>query len=209
MLKWMLGAALLAMGGAGMAPGGEPDLTAVRKATERFRDVKVALAEGYIRDPMDLCETAEMMGRPAALGAMGMHYFRPDLLGITAPPNPRVNGNGTHTDFRKPAILIYEPQADGRCNWWRWRTSSSRPRGSRRARRAADLPRRGIGPHGGRSGDRRRRGAHVRAALRPARLALPRQSERCVRAVQPESDMRAPQARPRRAADDRRWRWTR
>ena len=43
----------------------------------------------------------------------GVHYFRPDMLGITAPPNPRVNGNGTYTDFRAPAILIYEPQADG------------------------------------------------------------------------------------------------
>ncbi|HJT12706.1 MAG TPA: hypothetical protein VJ790_08810 [Dongiaceae bacterium] len=94
------------------APG-EPTLAEVRSATERFRDVNVALAEGYIRDPFDLCDTAEMMGRPASLGAMGVHYFRPDLLGITAPPSPRVNGGGTHTDFLKPAILIYEPQADG------------------------------------------------------------------------------------------------
>ena len=91
----------------------DPDLTAVRKATERFRDVKIALAEGYIRDPFDLCDTAEMMGRPAELGAMGVHYFRPDLLGITAPPNPRVNGNGIHLDFLKPSILIYEPQVNG------------------------------------------------------------------------------------------------
>ena len=90
----------------------ETDLAAVRRATERFQDVKVALAEGYIRDPFDLCETAEMMGRPAALGAMGIHYFRPDLLGVTGPPNPRVTGTGTHTDFLKPAILIYEPQQD-------------------------------------------------------------------------------------------------
>jgi hypothetical protein len=95
-------------------PGpGEPTLAEVRKATERFRDVNVALAEGYIRDPGNLCDTADMMGRPAALGAMGVHYFRPDLLGITAPPSPRVTGVGTHTDFRKPGILIYEPQADG------------------------------------------------------------------------------------------------
>ena len=91
----------------------EPRLAEVRQATERFQDVRVALAEGYIRDPNNMCETAEMMGRPAALGAMGIHYFRPDLLGITAPPSPRVNGNGTHTEFRKPSILIYEPQADG------------------------------------------------------------------------------------------------
>ena len=95
-------------------PGpGEPTLADVRLATERFQDVNVALAEGYIRDPFNMCETAEMMGRPASLGAMGIHYFRPDLLGITAPPSPRVNGVGTHTDFLKPSILIYEPQADG------------------------------------------------------------------------------------------------
>ena len=95
-------------------PGrGEPTLAEVRRATERFRDVSQALAEGYIRDPFDICETAEMMGRPASLGAMGIHYFRPDLLGITAPPSPRVHGVGTHTDFRTPSILIYEPQKDG------------------------------------------------------------------------------------------------
>src|SRR5262245_25293949 len=96
------------------SPGpGEPTLAEVRAVTEKYQDVNVALAEGYIRDPSDMCETADMMGRPASQGAMGVHYFRPDMLGITAPPNPRVNGNGTHTDFRAPAILIYEPQADG------------------------------------------------------------------------------------------------
>jgi hypothetical protein len=96
-------------------PGrGEPTLAEVRRLTERFRDVNIALAEGYVRDPGDLCDTAQMMGRPASLGAMGIHFFRPDLLGITAPPSPRVNGNGTHTDFRAPSILIYEPQEDGR-----------------------------------------------------------------------------------------------
>jgi hypothetical protein len=100
--------------GAQPTPGpGEPTLAEVRQATERFRDVNVALAEGYIRDPFDLCDTAEMMGRPASVGAMGIHYFRPDLLGITAPPSPRVNGVGTYTDFRNPSILIYEPQANG------------------------------------------------------------------------------------------------
>ena len=104
---------LAALTVAGSAAAGDPTLDEVRAATERFRDVNVALAEGFIRDPMDSCETALMMGRPAAEGAMGVHYFRPDLLGVSGPPNPRVDGTGTHTDFGNPAILIYEPQADG------------------------------------------------------------------------------------------------
>ena len=91
----------------------EPTLDAIRAATVRFKDVKVAVAEGYVADPTNMCEAAESMGKPAELGVMGIHYVRPDLLGITAPPNPRVDGNGRHTDFTKPSVLIYEPQADG------------------------------------------------------------------------------------------------
>ena len=91
----------------------EPDLAAVRAASERFKDVKVALAEGYVPAPGNMCETSAMMGRAGPDMAMGIHYFRPDMLGISAPPNPRVDGTGLHTDFLKPAILIYEPQADG------------------------------------------------------------------------------------------------
>jgi hypothetical protein len=87
-------------------------LEALREATERFRDVEVALAEGYVPDPMNICDTAEMMGQPASLGVMGIHYMRPDLLGITA-VEPRVAGTSVHTDFRTPSVLIYEPQADG------------------------------------------------------------------------------------------------
>ena len=95
-------------------PGpGEPTLEEVRAATEKYRDVNVALAEGYVRDPMDMCVTAVMEAHPADAGDMGIHYIRMDLLEITAPPNPRVDGNSTYTDFRQPAILIYEPQADG------------------------------------------------------------------------------------------------
>ena len=90
----------------------EPSLNELRTATAKYKDVKVALAEGYIRDPGNMCDAAEMMGKPKELGVMGIHYFRPDLLGITGPPNPKVNGTGTYTDFNKPAILIYEPQAD-------------------------------------------------------------------------------------------------
>ena len=91
----------------------EPTIEEVRAATERFRDVKAALAEGYLPDPANRCETAAAMGLPKELGGMGIHYFRPDLLGIDGPPNPKVNGTGVHTDFRTPAILIYEPRADG------------------------------------------------------------------------------------------------
>jgi hypothetical protein len=90
----------------------EVSIDELRAATERYRDVNVALADGYVPPPMEMCETAEHMGMPAELGGMGIHYFRPDLLGITA-VEPRVDGTGTHTDFRQPAVLIYEPQADG------------------------------------------------------------------------------------------------
>lgn len=113
--KFLFAAALAAMAtaAAAMPAPGEPTLDEIRQLTERFRDVRVAQAEGYVRDPGNLCDTADMMGQPAELGAMGIHFFRPDLLGISGPPSPRVNGDGVHTDFRQPAILIYEPQKDG------------------------------------------------------------------------------------------------
>jgi hypothetical protein len=88
-------------------------LSAVRRATERFRKVEVALAEGYVPDPSGMCMTSTMEGQPTQLGGMGIHYFRPDLLGITGPPDPRVSGTGTHTDFTRPGVLVYEPQKDG------------------------------------------------------------------------------------------------
>ena len=95
------------------AAAAEPTLDQVRAATERVRDVKVAVAEGYIRDPMDHCVVAPDIGLPAAEGAMGVHYIRMDLLGVTEPPNPRISGSGIHTDFNKPSVLLYEPKADG------------------------------------------------------------------------------------------------
>jgi len=84
----------------------------LRARTERFQDVEVALAEGYVRDPSGMCVTAASEGFPAQLGAMGIHYFRPDLLGLTG-DTPRVNGVGVHTDFNEPAVLIYFPAEDG------------------------------------------------------------------------------------------------
>lgn len=84
----------------------------VRAATERFSDVNVALAEGYIPDPSGHCVTAAAEGLPAEWGGMGVHYLRPDLLGLTASA-PRVDGTSTYTDFDNPAILLYMPQEDG------------------------------------------------------------------------------------------------
>lgn len=86
------------------------EVAAVRAATEKYKDVNVALADGYVLHPM--CIVSTMEGQPKQLGGMGYHYFRPDLLGITA-EQPRVDGNGTHEDWIQPAILLYEPQADG------------------------------------------------------------------------------------------------
>lgn len=106
-------AIVTAAGDPGPAKKSEPTLDQVRAAVQKYKDVKAALADGYIEDPSGMCETAAMMGKPAKLGAMGVHFFRPDLLGITAPPNPKVDGNGTYTDFHKPAVLLYEPEADG------------------------------------------------------------------------------------------------
>ena len=103
----------LALAPANAGVPSQTDLAPVRAASARFRDVKQALAEGYVPAPGNMCETSTMMGRAGPDVAMGIHYFRPDLLGITGPRNPRVDGNGTHTDFLTPAVLIYEPQADG------------------------------------------------------------------------------------------------
>jgi hypothetical protein len=89
----------------------EVDLDELRNAVAKYKDVKVALAEGFI-SPDNHCVSAAAEGLPAELGAMGIHYIHPALLEVTATA-PRVDGKGTHTDWMKPSILIYEPQADG------------------------------------------------------------------------------------------------
>lgn len=88
------------------------NLDVLRAATEKYKDVNVALAEGFIPDPSGHCISAAAEGLPAEWGDMGIHYLNPKLLQITA-AEPRVNGNSTHTDFTRPAVLLYEPQADG------------------------------------------------------------------------------------------------
>lgn len=102
----------LGLGAATMATADDYDLDALRAATEKYKDLNVALAEGYIEDPSGHCVTAAAEGLPAEWGGMGMHYLRPDLLKL-APPSGRVDGASTYTDFTKPAILLYEPQEDG------------------------------------------------------------------------------------------------
>lgn len=93
----------------------EPSLGEIKGIAEKYRDVNLAKAAGYTTD--NKCVTAEMLGHPAELGAMGLHYVRRDMLGLPPTPPPpgsgRVSGSGTHTDFREPAMLVYEPQPDG------------------------------------------------------------------------------------------------
>lgn len=84
----------------------------VRQAAERFKDVKVALKEGYIPAPPGDCVDAAHEGLPAEWGAMGIHYINPKMLQITQ-TQPRVDGKSTHTDFMNPAILLYQPEEDG------------------------------------------------------------------------------------------------
>ncbi|MHA6346411.1 hypothetical protein [Roseivivax sp. CAU 1761] len=86
-------------------------LDELRAAVSKYHDIEQAYADGYI-NPDNHCVSAEAEGLPAELGAMGIHIIHPQLLQITA-TDPRVDGTGTHVDWMRPAILIYEPQADG------------------------------------------------------------------------------------------------
>jgi hypothetical protein len=67
------------------------DLAAARAATAKYHDVAVAIADGYVADPVCIQSPA---------GAMGVHYVHPTLA-AQAP------------DLARPAILLYEPTADG------------------------------------------------------------------------------------------------
>lgn len=88
------------------------EIEAVKVATAKYRDINVALADGYVPDPSGHCVSAALEGLPPEWGGMGIHYLNPAMLKITA-TEPRVDGESTHTDFLNPAILLYEPQADG------------------------------------------------------------------------------------------------
>jgi hypothetical protein len=68
-------------------------LEAVRASTERFKDVAVAVAEGYA------LQFGCVSGDDS--GAMGMHYINGALV------------NAGILDATRPQIVIYEPQANG------------------------------------------------------------------------------------------------
>ena len=87
------------------------DIDQLRDMVSKYKDINVALADGYIT-PDNHCVSAKNEGLPPELGGMGIHYIHPALLKITA-TQPRVDGDATHTDWMRPSILIYEPQADG------------------------------------------------------------------------------------------------
>lgn len=110
MNKVMIGAAALALAAPLTLRAEDVDLEALRSALDKYQDVNVALADGYVPDTD--CVTAEMEGYPAEMGGMGIHYFHPELLQITG-DDPEVAGTGTHTDWSRPAMLLYEPQDDG------------------------------------------------------------------------------------------------
>lgn len=105
---------ILAAGGFGGAVLADADpLEAIRTATAKYQDVNVALAEGFFPAPPGDCTSAATEGLPPEMGAMGIHYVHPGLLGLAPPGDGPVNGNGMNTDFAAPSVLLYEPQADG------------------------------------------------------------------------------------------------
>ena len=88
----------------GAVPVERPDLSAVRQATAKYQDVKVAVAEGFISD-------GRCIGHPG-LGAMGVHYIQPKRAGMVM-KDGRVHGTDRALDPMEPEVLVYAPQKDG------------------------------------------------------------------------------------------------
>jgi hypothetical protein len=68
------------------------EVAAVRKATAKYHDVNVAIADGYL--PTEHCVDGPE-------GGMGYHYFNPSL------------GGDLVNDPLKPELMIYAPGDDG------------------------------------------------------------------------------------------------
>lgn len=73
-------------------------LDVVRQATQRFKDVSVAEAEGYA------LQFGCVTGPDA--GAMGLHFVNMSLVGATS-------SGASPLDARHPQIVIYEPTPSG------------------------------------------------------------------------------------------------
>jgi len=76
-----------------MVAGNNPLADKVRDANNRFRDVAVAMAEGYV--PIPCASNAN------GSGAMGIHYVNAAYVGDDA------------IDLARPEAVMYEPMPDG------------------------------------------------------------------------------------------------
>ncbi len=86
-----VGLMMLVLPGAATAHGVAAEIEKVRIASQRFADVKVALAEGYVPAPPGECISAAHEGLPPEWGAMGIHYVNPKILKMKA-GGARVDG---------------------------------------------------------------------------------------------------------------------
>lgn len=94
------------------SPHADVSLAEVRAATEKYQNVEVAIADGFVRDPLNICETPYHAGLTEETGVMGIHFLRRELLGIPQ-DGTRLDVTGTHANFLQPAVLLYEPHMDG------------------------------------------------------------------------------------------------
>ena len=102
------------------APAVPPEIEAARMSNDKYSDVNIALAEGYLQDPHGLCVTSADVGAPPELGSMGVHYINLAHLGSELPPGDgpppagfRLTGTDATIDAARPEVLVYEPTAEG------------------------------------------------------------------------------------------------
>lgn len=84
---------LVALAGSSLAAG-KSSIPAVRAATNKYKDLNVALADNYI----EFYKCTEQPG----VGTMGQHFVNLDLVGDPA------------VDPLRPEVLVYAPKRNGR-----------------------------------------------------------------------------------------------
>lgn len=99
-LLGMVGAVLLALATAAVAPADDNGLSAARAATAQFHQLDAARAAGYTAEVVDLNGFACVDDIQGHTGAMGIHFLNPSLL----------DGN---VDESTPELVIYEPTKSG------------------------------------------------------------------------------------------------